>query len=363
MSARTETCRAVLSDGAGRVWSDTIEVGPPGPGDLRVRLMASGLCHTDWDFARRRPPVHVMGHEGAGTVESVGDGVTGFAAGDRVVLNWAMPCGRCRLCTLGHQNICDHKPTVAPETIRHRGEPVGRSFALGTLAELTVVPAAAATRIEVGIPWTSACILGCGVMTGFGSVVNTARVEPGGSVVVVGAGGVGLNCVQGARIAGASRVVAVDVAETKLGWARDFGATETVLAARGDSGLRRAAADIVERTGGGADYAFECTGVPALAFAPLAMVRHGGTAVQVSGVDESFEADGLLLKWDKVYIQPKYGGCRPAIDFPRMLRLYADGELRLDELVTRVYGLDEVEAAFGDMLAGRLAKGVVRLAG
>jgi len=309
-------CKAALSDGRGDVFIDEIEVGDPGPGEVRVRIMASGLCHTDWDFVNHRPPLHVMGHEGAGVVDAVGEGpLSGvFAVGDRVVLNWAMPCRACHLCELGFENICPNKPTVEAGGIRFQGEPVPRSFALGTMAEYALVPAAALTVIEPGleIPWSSACLLGCGVMTGVGSVLNTAAVEPGSSVAVIGCGGVGLNCIQGARIAGAAQIIAIDVVAEKLDWARSFGATEVLLAERGDKGLRAAAMEVHQRSRRdrsdgsagltGTDYAFECTGVPALGFAPLAMVRHGGMALEVSGVDEPFEADGLLLKWDKTYI-------------------------------------------------------------
>jgi len=360
------TCNAALSDGQGKVFIGPIDVAAPEPGEVRVRIMASGLCHTDWDFVNHRPPLHVMGHEGAGVVESAGSG-SAFATGDRVVLNWAMPCRECRLCNLGFENICPNKSTIQGGGVRHEGAAVVQSFGLGTMAEYALVPEAALTKIEPGleIPWSSACLLGCGVMTGVGSVLNTAGVEPGSSVAVIGCGGVGLNCIQGARIAGAAQIIAIDVVEEKLGWARAFGATDTLLAERGDTGLRAAAQIIHERTqaGGltGADYAFECTGVPALGFAPLAMVRHGGMALEVSGIDQAFEADGLLLKWDKTYIQPKYGSCQPARDFPKLLGLYADGKLLLDELVSRTYALPDVNIAIEDMLAGRNAKGVIEL--
>lgn len=352
--------RAALSDGAGRFFFDDIWVDDPGPGEVRVRIEASGLCHTDVDFLHHRPPVHVMGHEGAGVVDAAGEG-SAFLPGERVVLNWAMPCGRCRLCTLGHPNICDHKPLIDPTRVRFKDAPVARSFSLGTLAEYCLVPEAALTRIEVDIPASSACLLGCGVMTGVGSVLNTADVQPGESVVVIGCGGVGLNCIQGARIAGAGRIIAVDVLAEKLELARNVGATDVLLAGREDKGLRTAASELMALTDGGADYAFECTGIPALAFSPLAMIRHGGMALEVSGVDETFLADGLLLKWDKTYIQPKYGSCDPARDMPRLLRHYADGELQLDELVTQTYSLEQLGQAIDDMLDGHNAKGVILL--
>lgn len=197
-------------------------------------------------------------------------------------------------------------------------------------------------------------------MTGFGSVVNAARLRAGSTAVVLGVGGVGLNVVQGCRIAGAARIVAVDVREARLEAARKFGATDVLQADAKDEGLRGAATQVRDMLGGrGADYAFECTAVPALGAAPLAFVRNGGTAVQVSGVEQQIPFDMELFEWDKVYINPLYGKCSPEVDFPRIFALYQRGELLLDELVTRVYGLDEIRQAFDDMLAGRSAKVVV----
>lgn len=214
--------------------------------------------------------------------------------------------------------------------------------------------------ITVEIPFPSACIVGCGVMTGFGSVVNAAQVRPGSSVVVIGCGGVGLNVIQGARISGAARIVAVDPRPTKLDLARRFGATDAIAPQADDDDLRGVAARVRDLTAGrGADYAFECTAVAALGAAPLAMVRHGGTAIQVSGIEQPITVDMRLFEWDKTYLNPLYGQCRPSRDFPRIFELYARGLLLLDELVTRTYPLEDVAAAFDDLLAGRNAKGVL----
>lgn len=361
-------CPAALSNGEGSIVFDEITVADPGPGEVRVEIHASGLCHTDWDFVNHRPPWHVMGHEGAGMVETVGSGVSTVADGDRVLLNWAIPCRdreTCRVCRRGLETLCPCKPQIRPEHVRRGTAPIARSFGLGTMARYALVPEAAVTRIpdSIDIPFTSACLLGCGVMTGVGSVLNTAALEPGSVVAVIGCGGVGLNCIQGARIAGASEIHAVDVVPRKLETAKRFGATHAHLATRDDKGLRAAAERVVEATGGGADAAFECTGIPALAFSPLAMIIHGGIAVEVSGVDATFEADGLLLKWDKTYIQSKYGQCCPNRDFPILLEAYATGQLFLDELVTKTYALQNLNDAIEDMLSGRNAKGVIQMAG
>lgn len=360
--------RAAVGNGRGGFEVAPIEVGAPGPGEVRVRLRASGLCHTDWDSLRWGRPV-VLGHEGAGVVEAVGAGVEKVAPGDRVVLNWAIPCGHCPACANGDRNLCEaFNPVVGPRRGGHAfegatlrdGRPLERSFHLGTLSTATVVRVEACVPLPPEVPWSSACIVGCGVMTGFGSVVNVARVPAGSTAVVLGAGGVGLNVVQGCRIAGAARIVAVDVRQARLEAARRFGATDVLRADAGDQGLRGAAAQVRDMLGGrGADYAFECTAVPALGAAPLAFVRNGGTAVQVSGIEQEIPFDMELFEWDKVYINPLYGKCRPEVDFPRIFALYQRGELLLDELVTRVYGLDEVRQAFDDLLACRSAKVVV----
>lgn len=350
---------AVVSDGCGTFEIAEVEVGAPGPGEVLVRVRAAGVCHTDWDSMSWGRPL-LMGHEGAGEVIAVGAGVTEVAPGDRVLLNWAIPCGSCFQCLRGNQVLCESHPEVPPERTLLRGRPLERSFRLGTMSTHTVVRREAVTRIDIELPFPSAAIVGCGVMTGVGSVLNAARVTSGSSVVVLGAGGVGLNVIQGARISGAAPVIAVDVNSNRLDLALRFGATDTLLADPADAGLLGAAKKVREMTGGrGADYAFECTAIPALGAAPLAMVRNAGTAVQVSGIEQELSIDMNLFEWDKVYINPLYGKCRPGIDFPRLLALYASGTLMLDELVTRTYPLENLAEAFRDMHEGRNAKGVL----
>ncbi len=345
-----------------------IRIALPQRDEVLVEIHAAGICHTDWNSLqwRRR---FVLGHEGAGRVIATGPDVRRVQPDDAVVLNWAVPCGACPACTGGHENICERQsPVVAgPSSAGHaaierttcEGQPIERSFHLGTLSTHTVVREAAVIRINEKIPFASASILGCGVMTGVGSVVNVARPEAGSSAVVLGTGGVGLNVIQGCRIAGCTRIVGVDVQESRLGMARQFGATDGVLATRDDEGLLRAAREVQSLLGGGADYAFECTAIPELGAAPLAMIRNAGTAVAVSGVEEKVVVDMELFEWDKRYVNPLYGGCSPTRDFPRLIDWYASGALKLDELVTKTYALDDLPDAFEDLLAGRNAKGVV----
>jgi S-(hydroxymethyl)glutathione dehydrogenase/alcohol dehydrogenase len=227
------------------------------------------------------------------------------------------------------------------------------------MATYTVVPHQAVVAIDDEVPFASAAILGCGVMTGFGSVVNAAEVEAGSSVVVLGAGGVGLSVIQGAVYARARMIVAIDLNPNRLELAKRFGATHVILSEAQDMGLLHAAQKVRELTTRGADYAFECTAVPELGAAPLAMVRNGGCAVAVSGIEQVVPLDMQLFEWDKCYINPLYGQCRPSIDFPALLSLYKKGELLLDEMVTQTYALSELGQAFQAMKEGRNAKGVL----
>ena len=362
--------KAAIADGKGSFSIDVIRLQEPQNDEVLVAIKAAGICHTDYDSLQWDKQI-ILGHEGAGIVQAVGSWVSNVKPGDKVVLNWCMPCGKCFQCLEGNQHICEnHSPVVhggsfnaghvPVERTLYKGEGILRSFNLGTLSTYTIVKETAVVKISVDIPFASASIISCGVMTGYGSVVNAARVKPGSSVVVIGTGGVGLNVVQGARISGALKIIAVDVNPTRLEMAKQYGATHTVLASREDQGLRAAAKAIKSMTDGrGADYAFECTAVPALGAAPLAMVRNAGVAVQVSGIEQDLTIDMNLFEWDKIYINPLYGQCRPQIDFPILLALYEKGALILDKMVTRTYALENLDQAFSDMLAGKNAKGVI----
>jgi S-(hydroxymethyl)glutathione dehydrogenase/alcohol dehydrogenase len=302
---------------------------------------------------------HVMGHEGAGVVEDVG-GDCGFQLGDHVVLNWAIPCGRCFQCVCGAEHLCEDKPAVQADRTTLDGIPLKRDFGLGTMSALTVVRQEALTRIPPDVPFSSACILGCGVMTGFGSAVNAARVTEGSSVAVIGVGGVGLNVIQGCRYAGAADIIAIDRHRRRLDAALSYGATRTIVAPDAAAGFGFVVDELHEMTSGrGVDYAFECTAVPELGSAPLSLTRNGGTAVAVSGIEQRISFDMELFEWDKNYINPLYGQCRPSRDFPLLLKLYEAGELDLDGLISRTYGLAELEAAFEDMHRGEISKGVI----
>jgi len=362
--------KAAVASGYGTFTIEEIEVDDPLQDEVLVQIKAAGICHTDWDSLSWGKPI-IMGHEGAGIVIKVGTMVKNFSPGDAVILNWAIPCGSCFQCLEGNQHICEiNSPVTAGNKVsgghatlqstRLNNLPIERSFSIGTMSEYTLVREAALVKITVPMPFASAAIISCGVMTGYGSVVNAAKVKPGSSVVVIGCGGVGLNVIQGARIAGALSIIAIDLNETRLIMAKEYGATHTILANKNDNGLLVAAAQIKALTNyRGADYAFECTAVEALAAAPLAMVRNAGTAVQVSGCESEVTIDMRLFEWDKIYINPLYGKCRPQIDMPILQQLYAKGDLLLDKMVTKKYSLQKLAMAFQDMHCGRNAKGVI----
>jgi S-(hydroxymethyl)glutathione dehydrogenase/alcohol dehydrogenase len=365
-------CNAAIAVGDGSFVVDEIEVNEPGENEVLVQVKAAGLCHTDHDSLSWGKQL-ILGHEGSGTIVKAGSGVTGLKEGDHVILNWATPCGHCFQCLEGNQHICENNsPVVAGGNgytpghaelsgTKWKAHPILRSFNIGTLSEYTLVKASAVVlNHSKNMSFPAASIISCGVMTGYGSVINAAKVKAGSSVVVLGTGGVGLNVIQGARISGASRIIAIDINPARLEMAKLFGATDLIIADKEDEGLLKAAQQVKQILGGrGADYAFECTAIPQLGAAPLAMIRNAGTAVQVSGIEQSITIDMTLFEWDKIYINPLYGKCRPQIDFPKIIDQYEKGSLLLEEMITRTYPLNDLDKAFDDMLNGRNAKGVI----
>ncbi len=363
-------CKAAVADGNGNFSIQNIKIADPQGDEVLVEIKAAGVCHTDWDSQSWGKPL-IMGHEGSGIVIKVGEKVKSLSVGDKVILNWAIPCYECFQCQEGNQHICERNSAVTAGNKISEGHatfssttfedtPIERAFSLGTLSEFTLVREAACVKIHVEMPFSSAAIVGCGVMTGYGSVVNAAKVNAGSSVVVLGTGGVGLNVIQGARISGAGKIIAVDVNPLRLEMAKEYGATDSVLADKNDKGLLKASKIVKSMTNGrGADYAFECTAIPELGAAPLAMIRNAGMAVQVSGIEQEIVIDMNLFEWDKVYINPLYGKARPQIDFPILQDLYVKGDLILDKMVTQTYSIDDLSKAFADMHSGHNAKGVI----
>ena len=357
--------KAAITNGQGDFSIEKIEVGQPNRDEVLVKVKAAGICHTDWDsltWANRFTwsDHMILGHEGAGVIEAVGDNVRHVKIGDAVLLNWAIPCNTCFQCLHGNYAICEAEKHPDRAATLWKNQPIQRSFNIGTMSTYTVVKKEAVIKIDVDIDFAAAAIVGCGVMTGYGSAVKAAKVQAGSSAVVIGCGGVGLNVIQGARIAGAEKIIAVDLMTTRLELAKQFGATHLIQATREDKDLHQVHQEVKQLTNGrGADYAFECTGVSALGAAPLRMIRNAGTAIQVSGIEEDLTIDMNLFEWDKIYMNPLYGKCNPAIDFPKLFKLYKKGDLLLDELVSQTYSLEELGKAFEDMLSGKNAKGVI----
>ncbi len=346
----------------------TLDLAPPKAGEVLVRLAAAGVCHSDWHLvtgATRHPLPVVAGHEGAGEIAAVGPGVNRVQPGDHVALNWAPYCGACFYCLNDQPSLCatyvgpiwagtmlDGTPRLSQD-----GQPVYHFSGLACFAEYAVVPQESCVRLPAEVPPQVAALIGCAVTTGVGAVLNTARLRPGASVAVVGAGGVGLSAVLGARLAGAGQIITVDRTAAKGELAREFGATHTLTA------TASFADQIREITGGrGADAVFEATGVPSVQEACLEAVRPGGELILVGiapmGTQTNFPS-ALLTRQEKRVIGCYYGSANSARDFPRYAELYLRGRLDLDRLVSRTYTLTEINQAYADMLAGDLARGVI----
>jgi S-(hydroxymethyl)glutathione dehydrogenase/alcohol dehydrogenase len=347
---------------------EEVEVESPRAGEVMVNIKACGVCHSDLSATNGTipmPPPTVIGHEAAGVVEEVGEGVTDLAVGDHVVIVWVPMCGKCRYCVEGRPALCDVAAQATlnlPDGTRRfkdaSGNDLNHMAGVGVMAEYATVHRDNVIKIDPEIPLDKAALVGCAVMTGVGAALNTAKVEAGSSVVVFGAGGIGLNVIQGAALAGADQIIAVDLEDKKLGFAQQFGATHTINpSADGD-----AVAKVIELTGGGADYSFECIGIPEVIGQAYGSIRKGGTCVVVgvTRVDGAVTLGTFLMPFqEKVLTGSMYGSARPKIDFPRLLSLYKNNRLKLDELVSATYSIDDINTAFDDMKSGANARGVL----
>lgn len=354
--------RAALLRDVGKPFEvrDDVELDGPSEGQVQIRLAASGICHSDLSsqngtFGRDALPMPcVLGHEGAGTVVGLGSGVTELTEGDHVIVSWVTPCGSCRYCLSGHANLCLTGMTLLPPVMHVGGTPI---FALnGTFAEEIVLPARAAIRIPSDVPLEMAALLGCGVMTGAGAALNTAKVEPGSTVIVFGCGGVGLNVLQGARIAGATDIVAVDPIPEKRDIARRFGATDAI----GTEQIATAIGDLTE--GVGFDYAFEVVGKAATIRSAFDATRRGGTTVVVgAGSPEelvSFNAWELFSS-EKRLIGSLYGSADVRVDYHRLLSFWRRGMLDLEGLISARIDLSEIDDAFAALDRGEVVRSLI----
>jgi S-(hydroxymethyl)glutathione dehydrogenase/alcohol dehydrogenase len=352
---------AVLSAPGEALRLADLDLPEPGPGQVRVRIAATGVCHSDLSLARgtlRQAMPVVLGHESAGTVVSVGDGVTRTRPGQRVVLCWAPPCGRCWFCTEGEPWLCEHSSDAAATPYATLdGQDVYPGLSTGGFAEETVVSERAVLPVPDEVPLEHAALVGCAVMTGVGAVLNTARVREGQSVLVVGLGGVGLSVVQGARLAGAGQVIVVDRSPDKLELARTMGATE-VLEAGGE--LAKQVRGLTERRG--ADHAFDCVGLAETIRASWSATRRGGvtTIVGIGGKDQQVSFSALeLFHFARTVQGCVYGSTDPLTGIPAVLAHAAEGRLDLGALISGTVGLDGIDGAFADMGAGKGARTLV----
>jgi len=354
--------KAVVFHGGGAVEVADVTLAEPRAGEVRVRIAAAGVCHSDLHVRRgewKVPLPLVMGHEGSGVVTSLGDDVSGLEVGDHVILSWVAACGRCRFCLAGRPAQCSLvAEVVGPRGVLYDGTSrlsldgriVHHYLGVSSFAEEVVVPESGAIPIRRDAPLDVMALIGCAVATGVGAVRNTARVKPGAIVAVIGCGGVGLSVIQGARMAGAGAIVAVDLLREKLDVARDLGATTSVLASEGD-----VVAEIRELTGGGVDYAFDAIGRIETTEQAIAMLTLGGAAVIVglppTGARASFQPLALA-EADQRILGSNYGSTRPREDFPELVDLYMRGELELDRLITARRPLEDAGAALDALESG-----------
>lgn len=334
-------------------------------GEAIVKLAASGVCHSDLSALQGKmglPPPAVLGHEGAGIVEEVGTGVTNVKPGDRVVLSWAPECGTCAYCLKGRPYLCTSSYMGWMEglesTFRKGSTEIFRMTGVGTFAERSVVRAGSCIKIPDDIPLDRACLIGCGVMTGVGAAMNTARIRPGDTVAVFGCGGVGLNVIQGAALCGGERIIAVDVIDQKLQLARQFGATDVVNGKDVDpADAIRALTD-----GLGVDFAFEVIGMQATITQAVMSLRRGGSAIVlgVVPVGQDITVPGAMFGLEEKSIRGcLYGSGNLRRDVPYLLSLYMQKRLKLDELISRRIKLDGINDAFAAMERGEVARSVV----
>ena len=358
--------KAVILTGLNEYSVQEIELDPPKEKEVRVRMVATGLCMSDLSVINGKlplPPPMVMGHEGAGVVEEVGPNVTNVKVGDHVITSFIPMCGECYFCLHQEPWLCtagDIFGGMQPDgtsRVKLNGEYIGAFAGLGNMAEQVVCSSMCVVPIDKRFNLEAAVLVGCGVMTGAGAALNTAKVQPGSSAAIFGCGGVGLSALQGAKIAGANPIIAVDLNDAKLEAAKEFGATHTVNASEDP------VAQIMEITNGiGVDYAFEVIGFPAVAAQAYAATRRGGTCCMVGagGMEDEYKFSALEMTLSsKKVCGCIYGSTNAKVDFEKLLGFYETGQLDLDRMQSRTYTIEEVHQGFDDMVAGKNIRGVI----
>jgi S-(hydroxymethyl)glutathione dehydrogenase/alcohol dehydrogenase len=342
---------------------EDVSISKPGPREVLIRTAAAGVCHSDLHFIEGSYPTQtpiVLGHESAGVVEQVGSDVSYVKPGDHVITCLSVFCGHCEMCLTGHLTLCDSPEMRREKTQEPRlsqdGGTVYQFADLSSFAEQMLVHEHAIVKIREDMPLDRAALIGCGVTTGVGAVFHTAAVEPGSTVAVIGCGGVGLSCVNGAALAGAGRVIAIDMVDSKLEMAKTFGATDVVNGSAGD-----AVEQVKELTGGGVQYAFEAIGLKKTAEDSFRMLRPGGTATIIGMIPAGvkIELTGSAFLQEKKIQGSSMGSNRFRVDMPRFIDFYLAGKLHLDEMVSKRIGLADVNDAFEDMKSGSVARSVI----
>ncbi len=355
---------AVLNQIPGELEIEEITIDKPARSEVLIRTVNAGLCHSDLHFMTgdwQMPPPLLMGHEAAGVVEAVGEDVSYVKPGDHVITCLSGFCGTCRYCTNGQLSLCPNKRKLQersqPSLVNHEGTAVTPFTGLGAFAEQMLVHEHFVVKIREDMPLDKAALIGCGVTTGLGAVFRTAKVEPGSTVCVIGAGGIGMSAVQGARIAGAGKIIAVDLSDTKLEQAQALGATHVVNASEGDP-----VGAVQEITGGGVDYSFEAIGLKATAEQSFNMLAPGGTATVIGmiPINQNLEIPGYqLFLMEKKLQGSMMGSNQFRTDMPRFIDLYLDGRLKLDEMVSQHIHLEQVNEGYDAMKQGDTMRTII----
>ncbi|MGN5042726.1 S-(hydroxymethyl)glutathione dehydrogenase/class III alcohol dehydrogenase [Aeromonas sp. 3P] len=365
-------CKAAIAWGPGQPLSiEEVEVMPPQAGEVRVRIVATGVCHTDAFTLSGEDPEGVfpciLGHEGGGIVESVGEGVTSVKVGDHVIPLYTPECGECKFCKSGKTNLCQKiratqgKGLMPDGTTRFSkdGQPIYHYMGTSTFSEYTVLPEISIAKVDPAAPLEEVCLLGCGVTTGIGAVMNTAKVKEGESIAIFGLGGIGLSAVIGARLAKAGRIIAIDINESKFELARKLGATDCINPNDYDKPIQEV---IVELTDGGVDFSFECIGNVKVMRAALECCHKGwgeSVIIGVAGAGQEISTRPFQLVTGRVWRGSAFGGVRGRSELPSYVQRYMQGEFRLDDFITHTMALEQINEAFDLMHQGKSIRTVI----
>jgi len=372
MSAQTITCKAAIAWEAGKPLSiEEVQVAPPKAGEVRVRIVATGVCHTDAFTLSGEDPEGIfpaiLGHEGGGIVESIGEGVTSVAVGDHVIPLYTPECGECKFCKSGKTNLCQKiratqgKGLMPDGTTRfsQNGKPIYHYMGCSTFSEYTVLPEISIAKVNKSAPLEEVCLLGCGVTTGMGAATNAAKVKPGDSVAIFGLGGIGLSAIIGCKMAGASRIIAIDINEKKFELAKQLGATDCINPQKFDKPIQEV---IVDMTDGGVEYSFECIGNVNVMRSALECCHKGwgeSVIIGVAGAGQEISTRPFQLVTGRVWRGTAFGGVKGRSELPDYVERYLKGEFKLSDFITHTMKLEDINEAFDLMHEGESIRSVI----